>query len=78
MRSIIGTQGVILNAFIFIFFANIFYTSGWGIEVIGLHFFKTKGLSNTSRWTLLVLGTIFTLISTLVYYTAEFDIMFAD
>lgn len=78
MRSIIGTRQIVWNAFVFIFGANLFYTLGWGLGVVSHYIFKTKGLNNTSRWILFVLGTLFSIVWTVFYFVVEFDVVFAN
>lgn len=77
MRSIIGTRQIVWNTIVFVLGANLFYTSGWGLGVISHYLFKTNGLNNTGRWILFVLGTLFSLVWTIIYFVVEFDVLFA-
>lgn len=76
MRAMKGGAEIIINSIIFIFGANLFYTLGWGIGVIGIRFFKSKGLTNTGRWIVFIIGTIFSLVWTNFHFVMEFDVLF--
>jgi len=78
MRKIIGGNQIILEAFIFIFGANLCYTFGWIFGIANHYVFKTKHTSNTMKWILFSLGTILSLIWTNFHFVFKFDILFAD
>ena len=42
--------------------ANIFYTSGWGIEALSVYYLKTEYFKNGFRKLLFVIGTVFSFI----------------
>jgi hypothetical protein len=77
MRTIIGTKQVILDAVIFIFIANVCYTSGWILGIINHYLFNTKRSSNTIKWILFTIGTICSLLWTNFYFVIMFDVLFA-
>ncbi|MDX2360861.1 MAG: hypothetical protein QNK23_08650 [Crocinitomicaceae bacterium] len=77
MRSIKGSGQIIMNAILFVFTANVFYTLGWGLGVVSHYLFKSKGLNNTGRWILFILGTLFSLVWTNLNFVFEFDVLFA-
>lgn len=77
MRTIIGSEQIISNAIVFVFGANLFYSLGWGLEILRHNLYKANGLNKNKRWTLFTLGTFFSLIWTNQYFVIEFDVLFA-
>jgi len=78
MRTMIGSEQIIINAIVFVLGANLFYTLGWGSGIISYYRIdKTYVSSNRKRWILFTLGTIFSLILTNWNFVIEFDVLFA-
>ena len=78
LRLKIGTSEIIWDTLVFVIVANLFYTSSWGLGIISHYVFKTKGLNNVGKWVLFVLGTLFSLVWTSIYFIFLFDVLFAD
>ncbi len=78
MRSIIGGKQIIINAIVFIFGANLFYSLGWLLGIANHYLFKTEYTSREKKWILFVLGTLFSLVWTTFYFVVVFDVLFAD
>jgi hypothetical protein len=76
-RKIVGGVTIILEAIVFIFIANAFYTLSWGFGVLRHNLFKTKGLHKTGRWILFILGTGISIVITNMYFVIAFDVLFA-
>jgi hypothetical protein len=76
-RKIVGGNIIIFEAVLFLIIANVFYSLGWGIGVLAHYMFKTNGLSITWRWIIFVLGTLFSIIITDLYFVFAFDVLFA-
>jgi len=76
LRSILGTEVVLLENFYLLITCNICYTAGWGLEVLLHYFLKTGVFHGVFRWTLLILGIMFSLLMTLVYIELLLDVFF--
>ena len=77
MVKITGTNQIILESLIYLLVANLFYSLGWGIEVLGHSFLNTRRLNAAEKWSLFAFGTLMTLTWTFFYYGFLFDAMFA-
>lgn len=78
MRAIIGEQQIIINAIVFVFGANLFYTLSWISGMLYYYYHDKKYISNTTkRWMLFILGTLFSLMWTSFNFALEFDVLFA-
>jgi hypothetical protein len=78
MRTVIGSEQIIINAIVFVLGANLFYTLSWGSGIISYYSIDKKyASSNRKRWIFFTLGTIFSLILTNWHFVIEFDVLFA-
>lgn len=78
MKTIIGEQQNIINAIVFVFGVNLFYTLSWISRMLYYYYHDKKYISSTTkRWVLFILGTPFSLLWTSLNFSLEFDVLFA-
>lgn len=78
LRKIVGTRQIILDAIYFVIGMNICYSIFWIFGVVGYFMFKSHGLSNRARWVTFVVGTLFSIVITNLFFVFAFDVLFAD
>ncbi len=66
--KIFGIENAIGQTIFVNIIANVFYSSGWGIEILGVYYFKKFTLTNTIRMILFVIGLLFSLLIALIAY----------
>ena len=63
-----GLNRAIIISIIFLFMANISFCLGWGIEFLIAFYWKSKKSRPPLRRTLFILGTVFSVPFTYIYY----------
>lgn len=67
-----STAHAILGSIVYTIGANVFFSIGWGIEILSLYYFKTTDFLEKTRVLFLVLGIIVSIILTIGVYMDVF------
>lgn len=76
-RKIIGGFTLIVEGFVFIIMANVFYCLSWALGVAGHYAYKRRGSTIAGRWFYFIIGMLFSILATNLYFAMQFDVLFA-
>ncbi len=65
-----GIPYLLFGSAIFTFFANVSYTSGWSIELLGKYYFPNLEINETHRIVFFTLGSLFSVFVTINVYSS--------